>query len=277
MRGLLVRVGIDQSQKAGRWNAPVDTETNRFMFIPISDRAYNSSGYIDGGKALFKTAVPKALAGFERECHSDGKCFQFPKRLLDDPMHLDPDFLHLTYGDDGERGRRLVQFIEDDFIAFYAGLNPVTPRHGGPKLVYALIGLFVLAGRPMEVSEVRDEMRLFNAHTRWRSLQSGDIVVQAKPGCSGLFSKCLPIGEYSNRAYRVKTELLRQWEGVKIKDGCKQLGIDVRDGYIQRSAYLPEFLNPESFRTWLDAELRLEGITMREAQYQVPLEKVTGL
>jgi hypothetical protein len=54
VRGLPVRVGIDQSRTAGGWNAPINTETNRFMFIPISDTSYNTSGYITDGKKLFQ-------------------------------------------------------------------------------------------------------------------------------------------------------------------------------------------------------------------------------
>jgi hypothetical protein len=183
-------------------------------------------------------------------------------------MHLDPDFLTLTYGDDCNRGRRLAQFDEDDFIAFYAALNPVKPRSDG-KLVYALIGFFVLAERPMEASKVPN--RLSNAHTRWRSSKAGDIVVRAKPECSGLFSKCLPIGEFRKRAYRVNTGLLKKWGGGRVKDRHEQIGIDVNEGYIHRSVFLPEFLNPRGFREWLDAELLRDKITMHRAQYQVPL------
>jgi len=47
------------------------------------------------------TQYQKALADFERECSAtNNKCFQLPERILDEPMHLDPDFENFTYGDD---------------------------------------------------------------------------------------------------------------------------------------------------------------------------------
>ena len=36
MRGVLVRVGIDQA--FGGWNAPVDPDTHEFVYVPIPDR-----------------------------------------------------------------------------------------------------------------------------------------------------------------------------------------------------------------------------------------------
>lgn len=252
MRGLLIRVGIDQSEESGDWNAPVNTETNRFIFVPIRDR-YNNSGYIKDGERIYGKEVPSALADFERECgESNNICFQLPARLLHQPMHLDPDFLRLTYGDDGKRGRKLMQFGEDDFLVFYAGLKPIC----GGRLEYALIGLFTLAGRPLDVTQVPDTQKLYNAHTRWNSVNAGDIVAHGKPGESGLFARCIPIGEWRNRAYRVESNLLKRWGGL-----------DVNDGYLQRSAHLPEFLQPKRFRDWLDDQ----GFSMHRAQYQAGL------
>ena len=60
MSGLLVRVGIDGTPKYGHWNAPVDADTNRFVFVPISDCSYNSSReYIPGGERTFEEVVPE--------------------------------------------------------------------------------------------------------------------------------------------------------------------------------------------------------------------------
>lgn len=271
MRGLLVRVGIDQSIESGYWNAPINTDTNRFMFVPICDR-YNNSGYLENGRRVYKDEIPAALKEFQKECGiANSRCFDLPDRLSDQPMHLDPDFKNLTYGDDQKRGSRLAGFSEGDFIAFYAALKPIDGKKK-QDLVYALIGLFMLEGSPLKASAVPHKKRLLNAHTRWNESKDGDIVVFAKPGCSGLFSQCLPIGEPRGigNVYRVKTELLDSWGGEKMKDGCLQKGIDIRDGYLQRSGYLPEFLEPEQFKSWLDVQLKANGISLHQAQYQVP-------
>jgi len=63
--------------------------------------------------------------------------------------------------------------------------------------------------------------------------------VRARAGVSGRLSRCLPIGTYRDRAYRVRPDLLRAWGGLSV-----------RDGYLQRSARLPEFLDAERFHSW---------------------------
>jgi hypothetical protein len=64
---------------------------------------------------------------------------QLPPELLGMPTHLDPDFDQLTYGDQGQRGKRITSLlIRGDLLAFFAALRPVD----GPArpLMYALIG-----------------------------------------------------------------------------------------------------------------------------------------
>jgi hypothetical protein len=156
-------------------------------------------------------------------------------------MHLDPDFTHLTYGDQGERAKQLCSKLScGDMIAFYAGLADV---HDNRKLVYAIIGLFVV-NDIVPATSVPATDRDTNAHTR-RILaeNSTDIVVRARPGVSGRLRRCLPIGEWRDRAYRVRSDLLEIWGGLSVKDG-----------YLQRSARLPEFLDPGRFIRWLDSQ-----------------------
>ena len=68
---------------------------------------------------------------------------QLPPPLLGQLTHLDPDFDHLTYGDQGQRGKRITSLVTaGDLLAFFAALRPVD----GPArpLIYALIGLYVI-------------------------------------------------------------------------------------------------------------------------------------
>jgi hypothetical protein len=66
-----------------------------------------------------------------------------------------------------------------------------------------------------------------------------DIVVRAKPGVSGRLRRCIPIGEFRDRAYRVRRHLLDGWGGL-----------DIRDGYIHRSVRLPAFHDAARFYRW---------------------------
>jgi hypothetical protein len=66
---------------------------------------------------------------------------RLPAALTHRATHLDPDFAHLTYGDNGvRRGRGLADFESGDVVAFFAGLRPVRPWRD--PLIYALIGVY---------------------------------------------------------------------------------------------------------------------------------------
>lgn len=165
---------------------------------------------------------------------------QIPSNLRGTPTHLDPDFEQLTYGDQGQRARCITTNLSaGGLLAFFAALRPVD----GPSvpLNYALIGMFVVS----EILSARDipmERWHENAHTR-RIPTDSDLVIRAKPGVSGRLKRCIPIGEYRDRAYRVRKEILNSWGGL-----------DVKNGYIQRSARLPRFLNAPKFYNWFQAQ-----------------------
>jgi hypothetical protein len=68
-------------------------------------------------------------------------------------------------------------------------------------------------------------------------------VARAKPGSSGRFDRCVPIGEWRNGAYRVRQDVLNAWGGLSVKDG-----------FIQRSAVQPALNNPNQFLNWLQKQ-----------------------
>jgi hypothetical protein len=107
--------------------------------------------------------------------------------------------------------------------------------------MYALIGLYVI-DEIVDARLVPPERWHENAHTR-RVPVAGEIVVRARPKVSGRLRHWLPIGEFRNRAYRVRRNLLEAWGDL-----------DVKDGFIQRSARLPEFLDAEKFYEWFLAQ-----------------------
>ena len=220
MKGLLVRVGIDSTD--GCWNAPMRLATGEFAYITITD----TKPMRDGMARCYDEFIPVAKRFAEG----------LPAPLLGKPTHLDPDFEKLTYGDQGQRGKRIRSLLSDgDLLAFFAALRPVD----GPArpLIYALIGLYVVEEIVLAKSIPRSRWAE-NAHTR-RVPSIGDIVVRAKPAISGRLRRCIPIGELRDRVYRVRNDLLEAWGGL-----------DIKDGYIHRSVRLPAFRNAVKFYRW---------------------------
>ena len=227
MNGLLVRVGADLSGGGGSWNGPVDSTTNDFAYVAIPE-----SSAIHPGLEKSYVALTPTLQRFG---------VRLPAHLTGRHMHLDPDFTYLTYGDQGERAKQLrTQLGPGDLIVFYAGLADIRPNS---SLVYALIGLMIV-DRLHLAAEVPTSERDSNAHSR-RTLSDGaqDIVVTGRSGVSGRLGRCIPIGEYRDRAYRAQRDILDEWGGLSVKNG-----------YLQRSARLPRFLNVERFLRWIDAQ-----------------------
>jgi hypothetical protein len=220
MNGLLVRVGIDSTD--GCWNAPMRRASGEFAYITITDTVPLRKGMA----RLYDEFV--SVAGLFGE--------QLPTPLIGAPTHLDPDFSLLTYGDQGQRGKRIASLLNaGDLLVFFASLRPVDapPR----PLIYALIGLYVVEEIVTALSVPKARWSE-NAHTR-RIPGKSDIVVRARPGVSGRLRHCIPIGELRGGVYRVRKDLLKIWGGL-----------DIKDGYIQRSVRLPAFKDASRFYRW---------------------------
>lgn len=223
MRALLVRVGADQSDGGGWWNAPVDSKTGDFAYVPIPETKPLRRGY-QKPYSLVAPAVHRLSS-------------KLPAALSGSNMHLDPDFSYLTYGDQGQRAKQIRSKLgEGGLLVFYAGLSDINPA---PRLIYAIIGVYVIATIALATSVPQSSWDE-NAHTR-RILTPGatDIVVRARPDVSGRLQRYIPVGEFRSRAYRVTRPLLARWGGLTVKDG-----------YLQRSARLPEIGNAQAFYTW---------------------------
>jgi hypothetical protein len=235
VQALLVRVGIDQA--FGGWNAPIDPATCEFAYVPIPDRdlrPHLSTPY---------TAIAGVLAAFASARVVDDKACTLPTALDKQMMHLDPDFRWLTYGDTERRGKGLAEFSSGDIVVFYAGLRPC--RLGGKRsktLVYALIGLYEV-GEVVRLGAVEESRWQENAHTRRVNHDPDDVIVRATSGTSGRLRRCLPVGGWRDGAYRVFPELLAAWGGLSCKDG-----------FLQRSAVPPTFLDPARFLSWFEAQ-----------------------
>lgn len=231
MKGLLLRVGIDMT--CGRWNGPVDPASLSFVYIPIPETP-EFEGPLSTPYSQFNSPLKRfsASSGIPEDIF-------LPESLSQKMCHLDPDFEHLTYGDQPVgRGAQVSRLERGDFVVFFASLKPV--RECGQNLVYALIGIYFV-DRITTVATTQDDQRYMNAHTRRNGANPVDVILWAAPKRSGRFETCIPIGERRGNAYRVQRSLLEEWGDL-----------DVKNGYIQRSAKPPYFLNPAKFLKWLD-------------------------
>ena len=210
MRAYLVRIGVDQAY--GAWNAPMAPETNEFAYVPIPE-----SRPMRPELATPYTLVEAALSRFAHQYPaSRQRHVRLPVSLASANMHLDPDFENLTYGDSGTlRGKELTDLNHDDFIVFYSGLRPVADCEH--RLVYALVGFYHVA-ESVRAQSVPERRWPENAHTRCVDLAGSDVIVRARPGSSGRLRRCIPIGEFRDRAYRVQSEILSKWGGLSGLD-----------------------------------------------------------
>jgi len=227
--GLLIRVGIDSTYG---WNPPCCEQSFHFCYVPIGED-YNLTEHYDPAYQPYEQVV----TAFVPE-HAP-RSVHWPRRL---PRHghFDPDFRHLTYGDERNKAERICEVFEGNendkkFIVFYAGLRSIQTGN----LCYSIIGFFTVKDIKCAPDVPRRDWHR-NAHTRNGGCNdAGTVIVFADKSKSGRLCKHIPIGEYRNRAWRVTPGLLEKWGGLNVKDG-----------YIQRSAFLPHFCDGDRFLRW---------------------------
>lgn len=211
MKAMLVRIGVDHAY--GAWNAPVDPTTRRFVFVPIPDGTTKeyTPRHVRGYDEIIAP-----LTEFAKKYGARDLCC--PEGLRQPNMRLDPDFDHLTYGDNGmRRGAKIAKLRTDDLLVFYAGLRSIVRPY---ELVYALVGLFVIE-EVVRAINIPAERRHENAHTRSTTISGHDVVVRGKGGLSGRFDRCIPMGEWRDRAYRVSRDVEDAWGGLNVKNGYR--------------------------------------------------------
>ncbi len=232
MTGYLVRIGADQA--FGGWNAPVDPITGEFVYVPIPENAVH---FHPGCRRMFDELVPALQTFCDCRRLNVNRDLRIGQHSIDQPMHLDPDFVHLSYGDNGaKRGAGIAGLADGDLIVFYAGLRPVSECN--QRLLYSLVGLYVVE-EVVRVSNILPNRWHENAHTRKLRHCPTDIVVRAKRGISGRLERSISVGEWRDGAYRVRNDVLRAWGGLSVKNG-----------FIQRSAVPPRFQAAEQFYEW---------------------------
>lgn len=243
MEAILVRIGIDHVY--GGWNAPVSTKTGEFVYIPIPE---SQEFHLRDTMATKYSDCEVELRQF---CKNNSVSFagiRYPEKVPEGKnTHLDPDFFHLTYGDNGERrGAGIAKLRENDLLVFYAGLRPIEAFPFA--LWYGLVGLFVIE-EVIPARTISPDRYGENAHTRKSEIAGADIIVRAKRGLSGRLQRSLLIGEFRDRAYRVRKDILQLWGGLTVKNG-----------YIQRSIVPPQFIDAPKFLKWFEKQ----GVSLLE-------------
>jgi hypothetical protein len=243
MKGVLLRVGCDSTKKGGKWNAPLNHLSLEYVYVPIAGHEDNYQHL--GDCPTYGSFCPKLqLLGVSLP----------PHLKPDTKVHLDPDFESLTFGEPyhhksgklSSRGQTLDQLNLGDFIAFFAGFRPVGHPRSSP-IIDCMFGILHVQSKRI-VGNLPMDKRLSCAHGRRKGAEK-DLVILGDPKTSGRFQKVVPIGGYRDGAHRVYKELLREWGDLNVKDG-----------YIQRSARPPLFLNPKKFLHWLNLQKRISPL-----------------
>lgn len=204
---VLVGVAADSDNTS---NCPPIFNDGTFEYIPIPEENETT-----------ETATYRS-EGFDEYLsyvvHHDEKTDAFDEI----PIHHDPNFESLTFGDPGKSRSKLLGLSENDVLGFYSGLTP--PGQSRPKHRY-LIGYFVVDRvvdfNSLDESEVKSEVEQNrnNAHIK-RYLTSHDprhlsdlVIVQGKqPG--GQLDKAIKLsgGQPSEPNYYFREKWSEAWE-----------------------------------------------------------------
>ncbi len=93
MKGLLLRVGIDQT--FGQYNAPINPLTNDYLYMPIPQ----GQGKDDPQQTFrqgMQTTYAQMDTHFSKFAERNAIQLAFPEHLRSIGCHLDPDFENLT-------------------------------------------------------------------------------------------------------------------------------------------------------------------------------------
>lgn len=126
MSVVLVGVATDSDNTS---NCPPIFENGSFEYIPIPEQ------YETTETATFQSE------GFDEYLTHVVHSGQETTAFDEVPIHHDPNFESLTFGDPGKSRSNLLSLQEDDVLGFYSGLTP--PGQFRPKHRY-LIGYFVV-------------------------------------------------------------------------------------------------------------------------------------
>lgn len=165
LRMTILLLGVGADGQNSNPIAPVH-EDGRFEYIPIPETVENTSETRTYGTEQFRFQPGVQLSEYLnwiKPGGDDTRKKETSDAIANHPLHYDPDFDNLTYGESGARSEYVNRLLDlepgEDAVAFYAGL-----ARNGRKHRY-LIGYFVVN----EVVHLKNESdlereRIFEDH-----------------------------------------------------------------------------------------------------------------
>jgi hypothetical protein len=169
MTVVLVGVGADSGNVRPR---PTLGPGGRFEYIPIPEKSRATAESRTFGSIQQRTgegSLADLLEGIRP--HGNAAWRTDDETIRGWPVHYDPNFSALTYGEGGkDQNARAIEanLAEGDILGFYTGLDT------GGRMHRYLFGYFTVAGAPVVVDEDTDEQR------RRAVLRSHDANAHAK-------------------------------------------------------------------------------------------------
>lgn len=222
-KAMLLRVGIDKSSDGVL--GPIFSDGS-YEYIPLSEKDDNS----------LEKRTYKDLIGFKGNQLST----YLPEKVAIRRVHMDPEFINFTYGDEGRKAIYLRKLNNDDLLVFYAGLKPYK-EDKYPEALY-IIGYFTIRdvidfkNNKNEIYAIKAIRKQYphNSHPK-RSDTMDMVMVVGDPEKSKLLDKAIQISQKKlnkiGRNYHAVSPEMEKLLGVK--------------GSIQRSIP-PRFIRDEN-------------------------------
>ena len=222
-KAMLLRVGIDKSSDGIL--GPIFSDGS-FEYIPLSEKDENS----------IEKRTYHDLIGFNNDQISK----YLPEQVAIRRVHMDPEFINFTYGDEGKKATYLRKLNNNDLVVFYAGLKPYkTDKY--PEALY-IIGYFTISNiidfknmknENYNIKVIRKQYP-HNSHPK-RSNTKDMVLVVGDPEKSKLLEKAIQISQKKlnkiGRNYHAVSPEMENLLGIK--------------GSIQRSIP-PRFISDEN-------------------------------
>jgi hypothetical protein len=98
------------------------------------------------------------------------------------------------------------------------------PFRNSRNVIYGIIGLY-RAAEAVRLRDIPQTRWAEDAHTRKMRHGPDDIITRAQDGLSGRLARSIPIGEFRDRASRVRRDLLLAWGDLTCRDGLIQTAV----------------------------------------------------
>ncbi|HHT18631.1 MAG TPA: hypothetical protein GXZ72_03630 [Methanobacterium sp.] len=217
---MLLRVGIDKSSDGVL--SPIFSD-GTFEYIPLSekdDQTIENRTYYD-------------IIGIKGKKLS----IYLPKKIATRKVHMDPEFINFTYGDEGKKATYLRKLNHNDILVFYAGLKPYEENEY-PEALY-IIGYFTIKdiidfkNNKDEIDSINTIRTKFSHNSHPKRFNTNDLVfVVGDPEKSKLLDRPIQISQ------KKLNKIGRNYHAVSPEMEVL-LGIE---GSIQRSIP-PRFIN----------------------------------